>query len=1541
MPIIATIGDANIIGNTVSQANLTVLGAYSNLTGALNVSGVSNLTSLNVASTANFLANTTFLANTQHLGNAFFGNINSYGTSNLFTLNVAGQANIIQATTIVGATNVISSLTVGGATNLQGTSTLTGAANLLSTLGVQGATWLLSTLNVSANINTASNLSVNGFANIGLLNVTSTSNFVGNQTILGNSNIFGTSHNVASSNSFFMGTVNVVGVSNILGNVILMNTFGVTGQTNVYSTLTVGGLSNLQGQTVMTGQANALSGLSVQGNINTFANMNVANYFSVGLAANLFKMNVQTDSILQQGLTILGQTNINSLSNINSLVIPGTSNLAQLGVYGNLVVEANSNLKGTVNVGQTMNTFGNISTPGNVIIGSNIVPGASGFNAGNVLVTGNLVVQGNIFSTSGALGSIGGLVLTNPSTITLDTPFANDANGNAYSFTLSPLTISGTSAFISVSTGGNIRFQLPGTYLLTGLLVGSQNVSRIAIGSSVLDNHPTSKSYVYVHNQDSNRDFSIPIVVTDQSLYYYIDLYSPVSSLTVAPTTATLGSTAGTYLAVNSYGTFVPQSLNLTVPWMNTVGSANIWVASSVGIGTVAPNSKLSLAGNAAFGTYGATGVAAPINGLILDGNVGFGTSVPLSNLAVIGNAVVTSNIWIGSFANIGGYANVVGSFSAAASNVQSLVVGLDSIVNRNSNVLGATNLNSTANITGVTNVASSFSAGLTNLQSLNVTTTSNIVGAATILGTMNINSTTNVNSAFSAVGQGIFAGNLGVFCNTAPTRTLDVLGSAVIGSAAERLILNSTYIGFNRDPIAAVNYTPTAFAYQFNHTQSVTATTDYLAVQVYNQSGASVSPIALIINGLGNVGIGTQPSNKLDVAGGIAISGTTVIDASRNLTNIGTVGSGAITSSGAISGTALTASTSYNTSGTAFYQVAGTTVIDASRNLTNIGTIGSGAITSSGAISGTSGTYSSTLGVIVNTNAGSPVIINQNLNAGSSAYAVMQLQTDTGSAYIFKNSSTRSADGPVKCCTFRNDDGDLRLAAAGTNPYIFLQSSTGRMGLNTATPSYLLHVAGDGYFTGTLRIAGTNSLTFQDYGGGWNMTDTTYIRAINSKTIYTGGSIYCDTSFIMGGTAFINSGRNLINIGTVACGAITTTGSINLTGDSTRIQFNSTSTWSGGAGTSFGKLEYHAQRWYVNAGTNSDRIVQFRRGETDTSWIDNSGTYIGSVSGGTIAGTTGSFTGSITCTGAEIAMGSYNTAAGSKYVGVSGGGYSLGGMEIENTTLNGNWSQKVHLRTHYYGVSNGRRLTITEAGNVGIGNESPDYKLRVEGNFRATTDIQGGEVYSYGWLRNNNGNTGLYNQASAAALQSNYENYGTWRIYGNRVNDWGGLNFPDEGMNLMMRGNECGFHRNGDGWRMYVVGNDLYVRGNLTAYWSDRRLKKDFVEVEDYDAILNGMTAYRFKWNALGEKVTNGTIKEDEDDLALIAQDVQAVLPGAVCVNKAVSNPDKDSEELEYLTINYDKITPILVQALKSTRDELRDVKERLARLEKLLLKE
>jgi len=75
---------------------------------------------------------------------------------------------------------------------------------------------------------------------------------------------------------------------------------------------------------------------------------------------------------------------------------------------------------------------------------------------------------------------------------------------------------------------------------------------------------------------------------------------------------------------------------------------------------------------------------------------------------------------------------------------------------------------------------------------------------------------------------------------------------------------------------------------------------------------------------------------------------------------------------------------------------------------------------------------------------------------------------------------------------------------------------------------------------------------------------------------------------------------------------------------------------------------------------------------------------------------------------GGSISLGEYSTGpVGSKYIGF---GYNDGtsyrcidGMEIENTTLGGNFSQKLHFRTHSYGVSEGRRMSISESGIIGV----------------------------------------------------------------------------------------------------------------------------------------------------------------------------------------------------------------------------------------------
>jgi hypothetical protein len=71
---------------------------------------------------------------------------------------------------------------------------------------------------------------------------------------------------------------------------------------------------------------------------------------------------------------------------------------------------------------------------------------------------------------------------------------------------------------------------------------------------------------------------------------------------------------------------------------------------------------------------------------------------------------------------------------------------------------------------------------------------------------------------------------------------------------------------------------------------------------------------------------------------------------------------------------------------------------------------------------------------------------------------------------------------------------------------------------------------------------------------------------------------------------------------------------------------------------------------------------------------------------------------------GGSISLGSFDTSSASRYVGiynVNDANGPLAGMEIENTTLGGNYSQKLHFRTHWFANNNGRRLTIDENGNI------------------------------------------------------------------------------------------------------------------------------------------------------------------------------------------------------------------------------------------------
>jgi len=65
-----------------------------------------------------------------------------------------------------------------------------------------------------------------------------------------------------------------------------------------------------------------------------------------------------------------------------------------------------------------------------------------------------------------------------------------------------------------------------------------------------------------------------------------------------------------------------------------------------------------------------------------------------------------------------------------------------------------------------------------------------------------------------------------------------------------------------------------------------------------------------------------------------------------------------------------------------------------------------------------------------------------------------------------------------------------------------------GNVGIDTTNPGYTLDVAGsahaaDSYADNWFRVNGGGGIYWQQYGGGWYMQDSTWIRSYNSKPVY------------------------------------------------------------------------------------------------------------------------------------------------------------------------------------------------------------------------------------------------------------------------------------------------------------------------------------------------------------------------------------------------------------------------------------------------------
>ncbi len=85
-----------------------------------------------------------------------------------------------------------------------------------------------------------------------------------------------------------------------------------------------------------------------------------------------------------------------------------------------------------------------------------------------------------------------------------------------------------------------------------------------------------------------------------------------------------------------------------------------------------------------------------------------------------------------------------------------------------------------------------------------------------------------------------------------------------------------------------------------------------------------------------------------------------------------------------------------------------------------------------------------------------------ENKSSGSNALSILRIRNNNSrDLVLFKNSSTKTTDGGHNVGTLRNDGGHLRLQSKGSKG-IFIQETSGKVGIGTSSPWHEIHVKGN-----------------------------------------------------------------------------------------------------------------------------------------------------------------------------------------------------------------------------------------------------------------------------------------------------------------------------------------------------------------------------------------------------------------------------------------------------------------------------------------------
>ena len=119
-----------------------------------------------------------------------------------------------------------------------------------------------------------------------------------------------------------------------------------------------------------------------------------------------------------------------------------------------------------------------------------------------------------------------------------------------------------------------------------------------------------------------------------------------------------------------------------------------------------------------------------------------------------------------------------------------------------------------------------------------------------------------------------------------------------------------------------------------------------------------------------------------------------------------------------------------------------------------------------------------------------------------------------------------------------------------------------------------------------------------------------------------------------------------------------------------------------------------------------------------------------------------------------------------------------------------------------------------------------------------------------------------------------------------------------------------------------------IHATNDIVAFSSDKRLKQNIRPIENALDKVSKLSGFVYNWNKLANEKAEYDM--DKDYVGVYAQDVEEVQPEAVDLAPFDNDgEDKSISGDNYLTVQYEKLVPLLIESIKELKAEIEELKK------------